>query len=263
MEKDLIKACRPWGKKILARHWPEKGNKAGGINRHGVPCAVEKAQVFSGWKSRLATLAPASSNRSGCGGNEAAEAFDGEWREARHGEPTGREHYGVEQLRNVSSPQQNTPDLPARTGLPFSGLHTPEPGALRATKPRQGTIADSPGARSRPICSCTRRDMGYFLYPFVSPRGRASYSHTRAQAPETSACETGLTLAEGHSSICWIGICPRPGLLFQTVMHESDASRLYRCVCVGVFSPVHTLFAERAGGHVLEYDAGTQDEGGA
>ncbi len=36
-----------------------------------------KASFFSGCKSHLATVAPASSNRSGSGGNDAAEAFDG------------------------------------------------------------------------------------------------------------------------------------------------------------------------------------------
>src|SRR5207245_2614383 len=37
----------------------------------------EKASFFSGCDSHLATVAPASSNRSGGGGNEIAEAFDG------------------------------------------------------------------------------------------------------------------------------------------------------------------------------------------
>ena len=39
-----------------------------------------KASFFSGCNSHLASVAPASSNRSGSGGNEAAEAFDGKGR---------------------------------------------------------------------------------------------------------------------------------------------------------------------------------------
>src|SRR5262249_43521592 len=39
-----------------------------------------KARFFSGCNSHPATFAPAGSNRSGSGGNEAAEAFDGEGR---------------------------------------------------------------------------------------------------------------------------------------------------------------------------------------
>jgi hypothetical protein len=35
-----------------------------------------KASFFSGCKSHLATVAPASSNRGGSGGNDTAEAFD-------------------------------------------------------------------------------------------------------------------------------------------------------------------------------------------
>ena len=50
----------------------------------------EKAQVFSGWNSRLATVAPASSNRGGCGGDEATEASGVEGRLGRLGERTGR-----------------------------------------------------------------------------------------------------------------------------------------------------------------------------
>jgi hypothetical protein len=49
-----------------------------------------KAQFFSGCNSHPATFAPAGSNRSGSGGNEAAEAFDGEGRLGRLGEQTGR-----------------------------------------------------------------------------------------------------------------------------------------------------------------------------
>src|SRR5262249_5472182 len=41
-----------------------------------------KASFFSGCDSHLATVAPASSNRSGGGGNETAEAFDGKYRKA-------------------------------------------------------------------------------------------------------------------------------------------------------------------------------------
>ena len=40
----------------------------------------EKAWIFSGCKSRPATVAPAGSNRSGGGGNETVEAFDGKGR---------------------------------------------------------------------------------------------------------------------------------------------------------------------------------------
>ena len=36
-----------------------------------------KVSIFSGCNSHPATFAPAGSNRSGGGGNEAAEAFDG------------------------------------------------------------------------------------------------------------------------------------------------------------------------------------------
>jgi len=39
-----------------------------------------KARSFSGCKSRPATIAPAGSNRSSRGGDEAAEAFDGKGR---------------------------------------------------------------------------------------------------------------------------------------------------------------------------------------
>ena len=40
----------------------------------------DKASFFSGCNSHLATVAPASSNRSGSGGDEAAEAFDAKGR---------------------------------------------------------------------------------------------------------------------------------------------------------------------------------------
>jgi hypothetical protein len=49
----------------------------------------EKAPIFSGCNSHPATVAPAGSNRSGSGGNEAAEASDGKDRQAipRAGRP--------------------------------------------------------------------------------------------------------------------------------------------------------------------------------
>src|SRR5438094_9664693 len=47
-----------------------------------------KASFFSGCNSHLATVAPASSNRSGSGGNEAAEASDGK---GRTGDPASRQ----------------------------------------------------------------------------------------------------------------------------------------------------------------------------
>ena len=50
----------------------------------------EKAAIFSRWESYLATVAPASSNRSSSGGNEAAEAFGVEGRFRRLGEHAGR-----------------------------------------------------------------------------------------------------------------------------------------------------------------------------
>ncbi len=51
----------------------------------------EKARIFSGCKSRPATLvAPAGSNRSGGGGNETAGAFDGKSRLRRFREQAGR-----------------------------------------------------------------------------------------------------------------------------------------------------------------------------
>ena len=40
------------------------------------PCVV-KLDWYSGWKSRLGIVAFPSSNRSGDGGNEVVEAFDG------------------------------------------------------------------------------------------------------------------------------------------------------------------------------------------
>ena len=44
-------------------------------NNYGIcPVRREKARVFSGCDSRLATVAPASSNRSSRGGNKTAEA---------------------------------------------------------------------------------------------------------------------------------------------------------------------------------------------
>src|SRR5438093_7150065 len=49
-----------------------------------------KASFFSGCDSHLATVAPASSNRSGSGGNEAAEAFDGKGRFRRLREQADR-----------------------------------------------------------------------------------------------------------------------------------------------------------------------------
>jgi hypothetical protein len=53
--------------------------------------SVRRAKVsfFSGCNSHLATVAPASSNRSGSGGDKAAEAFDGKGRLAtpRAGRP--------------------------------------------------------------------------------------------------------------------------------------------------------------------------------
>jgi hypothetical protein len=49
-----------------------------------------KAQFFSGCKSHPATFAPAGSNRSGSGGNDTAEAFDGKGRLGRLGEQTSR-----------------------------------------------------------------------------------------------------------------------------------------------------------------------------
>ena len=54
--------------------------------------SVRRAQVsfFSGCKSHLATVAPASSNRSGSRGNEAAEAFDAKGRVRRLREQAGR-----------------------------------------------------------------------------------------------------------------------------------------------------------------------------
>jgi len=50
----------------------------------------EKACVFSGCNSHPATIAPAGSNRSGGGGNEAVEAFDGKGRLGRLREQAGR-----------------------------------------------------------------------------------------------------------------------------------------------------------------------------
>jgi hypothetical protein len=49
----------------------------------------EKASIFSGCDSHPAAFAPAGSNRSGGGGNEIAEAFDGKDRKAvpRTGRP--------------------------------------------------------------------------------------------------------------------------------------------------------------------------------
>jgi hypothetical protein len=48
----------------------------------------EKALFFSGGESHLATVAPASSNRSGRRGDEAAEAFDGK---DRFSDPASRQ----------------------------------------------------------------------------------------------------------------------------------------------------------------------------
>ena len=50
----------------------------------------DKATFFSGCNSHLATCAPASSNRSGGGGNEAAGASDGKGRLRRLREQAGR-----------------------------------------------------------------------------------------------------------------------------------------------------------------------------
>jgi len=47
-----------------------------------------KASFFSGCDSHLATVAPASSNRSGSGGNDTAEAFDAK---GRIGDPASRQ----------------------------------------------------------------------------------------------------------------------------------------------------------------------------
>src|SRR5580700_4474769 len=47
-----------------------------------------KASFFSGCDSHLATVAPASSNRSGRGGNDTAGAFDGK---GRRGDPASRQ----------------------------------------------------------------------------------------------------------------------------------------------------------------------------
>ena len=49
-----------------------------------------KVSFFSGCNSHLATVAPASSNRSGSGGNDAAGAFDGKGRFRRLREQAGR-----------------------------------------------------------------------------------------------------------------------------------------------------------------------------
>src|SRR5882724_12904592 len=48
-----------------------------------------KASFFSGCDSHLATVAPASSNRSGSGGNDTAEAFDAKGRVRRPREQAG------------------------------------------------------------------------------------------------------------------------------------------------------------------------------
>jgi hypothetical protein len=47
-----------------------------------ISCTVQKARSSSGGQTCPATVAPAGSNRSSRGGNEAAEAFGGE---SRHG----------------------------------------------------------------------------------------------------------------------------------------------------------------------------------
>ena len=54
--------------------------------------SVRRAKVsfFSGCNSHLATVAPASSNRNGSGGNEAAGAFDGKGHFRRPREQAGR-----------------------------------------------------------------------------------------------------------------------------------------------------------------------------
>ena len=49
-----------------------------------------KAAIFSGCETHPATVAPAGSNRSSGGGNEAAEAFGVEGRVKRLGEGVGR-----------------------------------------------------------------------------------------------------------------------------------------------------------------------------
>ena len=51
------------------------------LGRDAIPFVRrEKAAIFSGWNSHPAQVAPAGSNRSGSGGNDTAEAFDGKGR---------------------------------------------------------------------------------------------------------------------------------------------------------------------------------------
>jgi hypothetical protein len=59
------------------------------LAKTGVSVCRVKVSVFSGCNSHPATFAPAGSNRSGDGGNEIAEAFDGKGRKAapRAGRP--------------------------------------------------------------------------------------------------------------------------------------------------------------------------------
>ena len=70
-----------------------------------------KAWIFSGCESRPAAIAPAGSNRSSRGVNEAAEAFDVEGRYRRLGEHVGRnmsERYaGLENVNCGSRPGVN------------------------------------------------------------------------------------------------------------------------------------------------------------
>jgi hypothetical protein len=66
-----------------------KKKKSGKKKASGVFVRRAKASVFSGCNSHPATGAPAGSNRSGDGGNEIVEAFDGKCRKAvpRAGRP--------------------------------------------------------------------------------------------------------------------------------------------------------------------------------
>jgi hypothetical protein len=61
--------------------WGQHKNDAGAWQEES-SMSVRRGKVsfFSGCNSHLASVAPASSNRSGGGGNEAAEAFDGKGR---------------------------------------------------------------------------------------------------------------------------------------------------------------------------------------
>jgi hypothetical protein len=59
------------------------------VAQNGMTVRRAKASFFSGCNSHLATVAPASSNRSGSGGNDTAEAFDAKGRVRRPREQAG------------------------------------------------------------------------------------------------------------------------------------------------------------------------------